>query len=218
MLNTALVSTPEIKAVFEPDFALSYTVTLFKTGALETALKVINPSSSETLRFQSLLHTYLRLPEGVQPADTKIAGLGGLKYVDKPSGGGIHTQEQDEVVFEGETDRVYFDAPRDASLEKRDGTPIVQVQKANWADFTVWNPHKAKSDGALFFSFGFERRPHALSWLTTTTTSLCRAAALGDMEADGWTRFVCIEPGHCKDFAEIAPGQTSISSQILVPA
>lgn len=143
----ALLPTPDIKAVFEPDFALSYTVTLFKTGALETALKVINPSSSETLRFQSLLHTYLRLPEGVQPSDTKISGLDGLKYADKPSGGGVKTQEEEDVKFEGETDRVYMDAPRDVSLEKLDGTPIVQVQKANWSDFTVWNPHKAKSDG-----------------------------------------------------------------------
>lgn len=125
--------TPEIRALFQPDFALSYTVALHKTGALETTLKVINPSSTDTLRFQSLLHTYLRLPEGLQPSETKVQGLGNLQYADKPSGGAIKTQSDADIVFQDEVDRVYYDAPNSATLvNANDGSKIIEVQKNNY--------------------------------------------------------------------------------------
>lgn len=150
LATIALVPNEEIKKVFEPDFALSYTVTLHKTGALETSLKVINPSPTAVLRFQTLLHTYLRLPEGLQPIDVAVRGLEGLSYADKV-GGGVQTQGADEPIkFEDEVDRVYFDAPNSASLvDLKNGRKFLDVQKNNFDTYTVWNPHKAKSDGEL---------------------------------------------------------------------
>lgn len=80
---------------------------------LETTLEVKNPSSaSSELKFQALYHTYFRLPEGTLPSDVTIEKqLTGLKYTDKVLNGAQAAEKRDIFVFEGETDRVYNDAP-----------------------------------------------------------------------------------------------------------
>lgn len=49
---------------------------------------------------------------------------------------------------------------------------------------------------------------------------------MADMEEDGWKKFICLEPGHIKDFATLSPGQswtgfqriTALSARLSLPA
>ncbi|PPQ64270.1 hypothetical protein CVT24_008408 [Panaeolus cyanescens] len=38
---------------------------------------------------------------------------------------------------------------------------------------------------------------------------------IGDMESDGWKRYVCVEPGHVGGFISLEPGKTWIGQQVL---
>ena len=83
----------------------------------------------------------------------------------------------------GEVDRVYESAPDSVDI-CYNGKPALRVGKSsNLADFVVWNPHQAKSD------------------------------ALKDMEADGWKRYVCVEPGSVVAWHTLKPGQSLTVTQ-----
>jgi len=38
---------------------------------------------------------------------------------------------------------------------------------------------------------------------------------MGDMEADGWKKYVCVEPGYVRGFVSLEPGKTWIGQQVL---
>lgn len=81
---------------------------------LETTLDVTNPSTaSDPLKFQALLHSYFRLPEGTLPSDVTIDdSLTGLRYKDKVLNFQEGTEDRKSFTFVDETDRVYADAPK----------------------------------------------------------------------------------------------------------
>ena len=60
------------------DFQLAYVVTLAE-HELSTDIHVSNPSASEALDFQALLHTYIRAPAN----EVSISPLLGRRYIDK---------------------------------------------------------------------------------------------------------------------------------------
>lgn len=80
---------------------------------LECCLEVSNPgSASEPLKFQALLHNYLRLPEGTLPSDVAIDdALTGLTYKDKTQNYKESKEERKSVNFVDEVDRIYSNAP-----------------------------------------------------------------------------------------------------------
>lgn len=165
--ETALEPSDEIKKLFEPEFKLLYSVIIESSGALKVILKVTNPSSAKSdLKYQTLLHTYIRLPSGILPKDVHATGLKGLQYNEKVGDKkGMTEETSDSVHFTSEVDRVYHDAPDTVDLSFG-----MKVHKSGYPSFVTWNPAKEKSD------------------------------ALGDMEADGWKNFVCIEPGQGQDW------------------
>ena len=75
---------------------------------------MLNPSTSKAdLSFQALFHNYFRLPEGTLPSEVTIANsLKGLTYKDKVLNHQQVTEEKSTFTFEGETDRVYANAPQ----------------------------------------------------------------------------------------------------------
>lgn len=117
----------EIARVFPHAFHLTYVVTL-TAHQLSTDLHVVNPSldltsglgassvaaaatsavkavsgASRELKFQALLHTYLRVEDA---SKIKIQGLKqGLEYVDKVKGGQVAKWEGGDLQIEGEVDR-----------------------------------------------------------------------------------------------------------------
>lgn len=53
-------------------------------------------------------------------------------------------------------------------------------------ELVIWNPHAEKS------------------------------GTMADMEEDGWKKFICLEPGHIRDFATLQAGQSWTGSQRII--
>ena len=156
-----------------------------------------NPGT-ETLPFQTLFHTYFRLHGVDGPSDPSVtvSPLKGLALVDKVADAAHSTEAREALVFDGEVDRVYADVPSTLKLSYASGG--LEISTLNLPDAVVWNPHKAKV-----------RRSSSIR-LTS------QSDALGDMEADGWKRFVCVEPGRVNNgFEQLKPGQSWTCSQTI---
>lgn len=139
----ALEPDEKIKQLYQPDFKLLYTVILESSGALKTVLRVTNPSKSDDLKYQTLLHTYIRLPSSTDLKEVTATGLQGLKYLDKSSGAelGPHEHSDKTLSFPGEVDRVYFSAPDSVDLSFG-----LRISKKDWPSWVTWNPAQEKSD------------------------------------------------------------------------
>jgi len=193
-----LESNADIKKMYEPEFKLKYTVQLTAGDVLECRLDVTNPSTaSKPLKFQALLHNYLRLPDGVLPVDVTIDdALTGLTYKDKTLNYQESEEERKSVNFVDEVDRIYANAPKSFVAKYGSSQVGVKIETTNLGELVTWNPSASKN------------------------------ATMADMQEDGWKRFVCLEPGHVRDFYELAPGQTwqgserivALSSRLSLPA
>ncbi|KDR85000.1 hypothetical protein GALMADRAFT_233547 [Galerina marginata CBS 339.88] len=171
-----------IPTIYSRKFSLAYLVTLAE-HQLSTDLHVENTSSSETLEFQALLHTYIRAPAD----EVKIVPLQGLSYYDKTEStdqarASPKTETRAEVDVKKYTDSVYESAP----LKYRVTWPTggVEIKAKNFKDLVVWNPQDEGSK-------------------------------LGDMEAEGWKKYVCVEPGHVKGFVNLEPQKHWIGQQVI---
>lgn len=134
------VGNEAISAIYAKSFKLAYVVTL-AAHQLSTDLHVENPSASETLEFQALLHNYIRAPAD----DVAVTPLQGLQYYDK-----TETTEQarttpkvesrPEVDVKKYTDAVYENAP----MKYRVAWPIggIEIKVKNFKDVVVWNPQE----------------------------------------------------------------------------
>jgi glucose-6-phosphate 1-epimerase len=101
---------------------------------LEVSLLVKNPGE-QPFRFTAALHTYLRIAD---IHETAIEGLDGKKYLDSAGGQVERIQEQSNLSFNGEVDRIYFDAP--AELKVREMKSAMTVRTEGFPDVVVWNP------------------------------------------------------------------------------
>ncbi|BGP21716.1 hypothetical protein JCM10295v2_000591 [Rhodotorula toruloides] len=175
-----LSPTEAIKSVFKLSFALIYTVDL-RPYSLRLTLHVANPSNAvAALPFQTALHTYFRLPQGVTPPDVSVDGLENLAYNDKVSGEQKVTERRKEVVIDGpngEIDRVYFRAPNELVMRFKGQTETVKVTKSGFADAVVWNPGPKKG------------------------------STIADMEEGGYDRYVCLEGCQVEPFVYLDPGK-----------
>ena len=101
---------------------------------LELSLAVRN-SGPEAFHFTAALHTYLRVAD---IHETTIEGLGGKKYLDSAGGSVDRVQGDASLSFNGEVDRIYFDAPADLKVRERESAMAVATQ--GFPDVVVWNP------------------------------------------------------------------------------
>lgn len=101
---------------------------------LEMTLSILNTGTGE-LSFTSSLHTYFRVSD-IQSA--RVTGLGGLPYVDAVGAWTERVQDESELAFQGEVDRVYYNAP--SEVELLDAGRRVKVATRGFPDVVVWNP------------------------------------------------------------------------------
>ena len=146
-----------------------------------------NPHAAPvSFRMQSLLHTYLRVPD-VQ--DVTVRGLEGSTFATAPydftPGKGAKVEGRDAIQIRGEVDQIHRNAGAPVTIwygagdDARGITVEREAQiidaagssRAVEADVTLWNPWSGK------------------------------AARTKDMGDDEYTQFVCVEPG-----IAIAPG------------
>lgn len=170
-----LESTPSTLKLYPHDFTLTYTVTLLPTS-LHVSLTVLAPTP---ISFQTLFHSYLRLPATILPPAVRVAPLEGLKFVDKVQSGAEGKEERSVVDVDGpkgEVDRVYFRAP-DVLTVGYGAEGKAELIKSGLEDVVLWNPGPEKG------------------------------ATIGDMESDGANRYICLEPGQVGEFITLEAGK-----------
>ena len=97
-----LKQSPGTLEVFPHDFELEYAIRL-TAGRLQCALTVVNDHLKEW-EFQCLLHTYLNVEDISAVA---VKGLRNCTYYDKVTDSDNNVDKDEEVRFNGYTDRVY---------------------------------------------------------------------------------------------------------------
>jgi len=100
---------------------------------------VSNPSTSEALDFQALLHNYVRAPAD----EVSISPLLGKRYIDKTEKSvearNILKEEKRSVVdVRAFTDSVYEDTPPKVDVSWPGGGLVLQLR--GFTTLTVWNP------------------------------------------------------------------------------
>ena len=124
---------------FPHSFSLRFSVTV--GACLEMALTVGNRSEN-AFSFEEALHTYLSVGD---VGDARVRGLGGMQYLDKTQSMKVCKQEADELLFEGETDRVYVGSKSGCELVDHSLSRTTEVSKDGSATTVIWNPHKQKA-------------------------------------------------------------------------
>jgi glucose-6-phosphate 1-epimerase len=139
--------------------------------ALAVTLAVRN-TGERAFAFTCALHTYLRVGDVRRAA---VLGLGGVRFRDKVAGG-ERVQDEPELRFTGETDRVYLAVPDEVRVrDEAEGRTLV-VRKRGFADTVVWNPWAEK------------------------------AREMADLGEDQFPRFVCVEAAQVGRPVTLAPG------------
>lgn len=173
-VTLSLTDTPEIRKAFDHSFQLKYTVIL-KESSLLLSLDFTNKNTDKSVDFTTALHTYFKVPN---VANVKISGLKGVELQDKTLPGvPTSTEERDDVVLEGWTDRVYRNTSGTQIISGLEGGAKFILSKNNLSDTVVWNPFEEK------------------------------AAGMGDLGSGNWPGFVCVEAGQCVDKVSVEPGQ-----------
>ncbi|KAK9448897.1 galactose mutarotase-like domain-containing protein [Limtongia smithiae] len=115
------------------DFTLLYTVAL-GVDTLETKLTVQN-SGSVAWDFQTLLHTYFKIPD---VDAVVVTGLTSVQVKDKVSKS-EYAETNTLVTISSEVDRVYENVASEVTIESS-GKPIYAISRTNLDDVVVWNP------------------------------------------------------------------------------
>lgn len=165
---------------FPHPFELAYTVTV---GArLEMELAVRNTGTT-AFSFEEALHSYFAVGD---VREIRVRGLGGVKYIDRMQALKVCTQEADEIVFEGETDRAYTNTQSTCEVIDPKLERCIAVAKERSDTTVVWNPHKAK------------------------------AKAMPDFGDKEWKGMVCIETANVGASAvNLSPGKTHSMKAVL---
>ncbi|ORX53981.1 galactose mutarotase-like protein [Hesseltinella vesiculosa] len=134
--------TKEQRQAWSHSFRLTYTVTLTATS-LKTFLTVKN-EDSDTMEFNTLLHTYFRVKDVAQ---VSVLGLKSLTFADKVANGETSIESRDAVTVAGEVDRVYQNAPDHLQVNTDNQGHQILIHKEGMKDTVVWNPWIEKAKG-----------------------------------------------------------------------
>lgn len=144
--------------------------------ALNVSLVSFN-AGQETVTFSQALHTYFAVSDAHQ---ISIEGLDGLRYLETLENWEERKQTGD-LVFTGETDRVYLGTPNLLSIVDPQWQRRVHIQTSGSNSAILWNP-----------------------WIEKT-------GRFTDMAADGWQRMVCVETANVMgDVVTLAPDEMHI--------
>jgi glucose-6-phosphate 1-epimerase len=118
-------------------FTVDLTITI--GGPTLTLDLTVSNTGDTPFEFTGALHTYFRVSD-IQ--STLIDGLSERRYADRTGGGHVESVQSDEpIVFDGEVDRVYFDAPERVIVRETDRATTVTCR--GFPDVVVWNPGAA---------------------------------------------------------------------------
>lgn len=121
-------STEDDLALFNYPFSAQLKVTV--TGQLQIDFAITN-LSQQTMPLSWALHSYHPVSD---LAACKVEGLDGCEYLDNTKGLRRH-QQQGDVGFNGEVDRVYHHVPETQTIDQ-----AIRVSAQNAPTAIVWNP------------------------------------------------------------------------------
>jgi glucose-6-phosphate 1-epimerase len=101
---------------------------------LELDLTIENTGTDDFI-FEEALHAYLAVGDIGQVA---IEGLDGATYIDQALGG-VEAEQQGDVVFHAETDRIYRSTGEVTVVDPFMARRIVVTRRGS-ADVVIWNP------------------------------------------------------------------------------
>lgn len=162
---------------------LLYTIT-FSNSELKLRMKVTNTSEEQSAPFQFAFHTYFAVSDIAQ---TVINGVNRSPFIDNGKARGNPdtppSPPEPLWIIRGEHDRIYPNQGCAIVVQDLVAKTAMQIASPNLRDVCVWNPGAAK------------------------------CAALKDMPADGFQRFVCVEHGNMLKKVVVAPCSSWTGSQ-----
>jgi glucose-6-phosphate 1-epimerase len=170
---------------------------------LSTDIHVSNPSTSEVLDFQALLHTYIRAPAN----EVSISPLLGKSYIDKTeksleARSTLKEEKRSAVDVRAFTDSVYEDAPPTVNVSWPSGG--VELRLGGFTTLTIWNP-QAEAGSKIG---DMEKNGWCVAAFWALMTYLIH-------HTTHRKRFVCVEPGYVRGFKRLNPGETWVGQQVL---
>jgi len=150
-LRFALTDTAATRAIWPQAFHAGLEVSA-AGRALRVTLSLHNPGEA-ALECTLALHTYLAV-EDIGAA--RLSGLQGLRYRDSARGDASARQAEALLGFDGEIDRIYFDAPAQLLLQEPQRATTIRQQ--GFRDTVVWNPGPTKAAALADLEPGGERR------------------------------------------------------------
>lgn len=142
---------------------------------------ISNPGD-DIFTFQFVFHTYFSTPD---IRKTSVTGLKGIKYKDALKGMSEFVEQEENVRFVAETDRVYINAPDSLLIEHDDEGILASIKKSNMPDVVVWNPWIGKSK------------------------------RLSDFGDDEYLQMVCVETGVIESPICLCPGDSWAGETLL---
>ncbi|MDD4929020.1 MAG: D-hexose-6-phosphate mutarotase [Gallionella sp.] len=156
-LTLRLVPSDKTRMQWPHDCNLDLTVIAGETLRME--LSTENTGASDFVIGEAL-HTYLQIGD---IGAVRVTGLEGCEYWDKVGGSNLRRQDGD-IVFSGETDRVYVNTAAQCVIHDDKLKRRIYIAKSGSLSTVVWTP-----------------------WIE-------KANKMGDMgQPDGWREMVCIE-------------------------
>lgn len=108
--------------------------------SLEVRLSIAN-TGDQPFAFTTALHTYLRVGD---IRNTRLLGLQNVSYQDATDHCVVKTQQEAQLAFPGEVDRVYMAPPASLQLLEQGVAPL-QISQQGFSDTVVWNPGPDKA-------------------------------------------------------------------------
>lgn len=140
VVKLGMVDDAETRAIWDYAFDLELVVTV---GAMLTMALVTKNTGDKAFAITDALHTYFRVGD---IDATIVQGLDGAQYLDKVLDFTEHTQQGD-VLFAGETDRVYVNTQATCVINDTSNARNIHVAKSGSDTTVVWNPWAEKEKG-----------------------------------------------------------------------
>ncbi|TFK77089.1 galactose mutarotase-like protein [Pluteus cervinus] len=180
--------TPGISERFQRPFQLSFVVGLSEYG-LSTDLHVKNTSTSTAFPPETLDFQALFHNYIRAPAsDVLVTPLQHLQYYDKTESTEVGRATAKKEERAGVDVHKFTDSVYEDASQNYEVTwrgGGISIKAANLKDVVVWNPQEEAG------------------------------SKIGDMEAGGWERYVCVEPGYVRGFVQLPPDHTWVGHQTL---
>jgi D-hexose-6-phosphate mutarotase len=168
-----LPSCPEAATL--PPFSADYVITVDQ--GLRLKLTITNESRDEAFTFENCLHTYFEVGDVSQ---VTVAGLKGVKYVDKAANFAQKTDTAAAIRFASEVDRVYLNTTAPVTIQDPSFHRRIRIEKEGSLSTVVWNPWISKSQ------------------------------QMPDFGNDEYQRMVCVESGNvAANQISLPPGESS---------